>query len=134
MRSLNIKSISTSAVEQPRRSVTAAMTARARAMPLAPRNAALLGSGEPAPMRELTLPEDELASQTMVRVDLVVDGALPTTNYANFWVGDQLLLGTMVDEGANKITGYVRKPVEADVRVRVEFPNGTDKVFNLRRS
>jgi hypothetical protein len=42
------------------------------------------------------------------------------------------MVGTMLDEAAQKLTGYVPVPLPKDVDVEVEFSDGTKSTFSVR--
>jgi len=94
---------------------------------------AMTGDGKDMIRDLMRSPPDETALPMvpMVRIKLDVDEALPNTNYANFWVDDQLLLGTMLDEQAQQVTGFVHRPVKGLIDVHVEQPDGTHRTFQL---
>lgn len=70
--------------------------------------------------------------EPMTRVELKVEGAVPASNFTTVRVDGHLLLGTMLDEAAQKLTGYVRATLAKDVNVEVEFPDGTRSTFNVQ--
>jgi hypothetical protein len=42
------------------------------------------------------------------------------------------MIGTILDEDRQILSGYVRAPLPKDVDVEVEFPDGTTSVFGVR--
>ncbi|MBR1250453.1 hypothetical protein JQ609_26475 [Bradyrhizobium sp. AUGA SZCCT0169] len=69
--------------------------------------------------------------EPMTRVELKVSGAVPQSNFTNIRVNGNLMIGTMLDEAGQKLTGYVRASLPKRVDVELEFADGTRSVFNV---
>ena len=64
------------------------------------------------------------------KVELSVEQIEVNAQFLNIWVGDELLLGTMVDERSSKITGYVSPSAAATGEITLEFADGTRTKFS----
>lgn len=66
-----------------------------------------------------------------IEINLSVEKLVPNSNFMNIWIGNQLMMGTMVNENSQIIKGYISKsPSELD-KVFLEYPNGERKEFKV---
>lgn len=68
---------------------------------------------------------------TLQRVQLQLLDARPTSSAVSFWIDGQPLLGAVLDESKQTLTGYVTEPVAKEVEVRAVYQNGDERKFNL---
>jgi hypothetical protein len=129
VQNLQVNSISTTKIVMPRRAVIDGL--RATEAPTLLEDTFGASSGTPEHFSRFSTMDTSLPGEELIKVEIQVDGAIPTTNYTNFWVGNQLLLGTILEERQQKITGYVRHEIEPEVDVKVEMPDGSKRRFHL---
>ena len=67
------------------------------------------------------------AGVNMHRIEIELDDAFPESNYVNFMIGEQLIVGTMFDEESQVLSGYVPVKPKSTDELRIEYPSGEEE-------
>lgn len=126
MRNLKVLGISVETAEIPLKPASIDVFGQTK-----PRLWSSAGSGSVLSSLEPGLTGTPVPLAALPRIQLKLSDARPTSSAVSFWIDGQPLLGAVLDESKQTLTGYVTEPVANEVEVRAVYQNGDEKKFNL---